>query len=56
MGKSGVEIACALAVSVFNDGALSLGVIAKQCGFNLSSKSKHVLKSRDLKKATIKQV
>ena len=34
MGKSGMEIACALAVSIFNDGALSLSAIAKRFGFN----------------------
>ena len=50
MGKSGVEIACALAVSIFNDGALSLSAIAKRFGFNLSSNSRRVLKARDLKR------
>ena len=50
MGKSGVEIACALAVSNFNDRALSLSAIAKRFGFNLSSNSRRVLKARDLKR------
>ena len=42
-----MDIACALAVCVFNDGALSLHAIAQRLGWSLTANSKHALKARD---------
>ena len=49
MGRTGVEIECALAVCIYNDGALSLAAIAKRFNWNLSTRSRRILKSRDQK-------
>ena len=50
MGKTGVEIACALAVCCFNDGASSLAAITDTLHLNPTALSKAFLKRKDIKR------
>ena len=50
MGKTGVEIACDLAVCCFNDGASSLAAITDTLHLNPTALSKAFLKRKDIKR------
>ena len=50
LGKDSVETACALAVSCFNDGAISLASVSRQLGLETSPLCKHYLLEKDLKR------
>ena len=50
LGKVGIDIACALAVCSFNDGASSLATVATRLELDPSPLSQHFLKKKDLKR------
>ena len=50
MGKTGVEIACALAVCCFNDGASSLAALTDTLHLNPTALPKAFLKRKDIKR------
>lgn len=52
MGKTGVEIACSLAVCCFNDGASSLATIAETLHLNPTALPKAYLKRKDTVRLT----
>ena len=50
MGKTGVQIACSLAVCCFNDGSSSLGAISDRLQLSPTALSKSFLKKKYLKR------
>ena len=50
LGKTGIDVACALAICSFNDGASSLASIATRLQLDPSPLSQHYLKKKDLRR------